>query len=170
MGNMPLILNDLTPINGLLAGLAIGLITLLLLWTTNIRLGISTTFESVCSLASHRPYFRRPALQGRGRWRLWFSGGLLLGGFLSAALGGGWAPTWDLGMFDSVIGWGPAGKLAWMFVGGLFIGLGTRIADGCTSGHGIFGLAHLERASLVSVLSFMASGFLVANLVYRVVF
>ena len=52
-------------------------------------------------------------------------------------------------MFDSVIGLGPAGKLAWMFVGGLFIGFGTRLANGCTSGHGIFGLANFELPSLV---------------------
>ena len=31
-----------------------------------------------------------------------------------------------------------------MFVGGVFIGFGTRLAGGCTSGHGIFGLANLE--------------------------
>jgi len=34
--------------------------------------------------------------------------GLMLGGFLSAVLSGGWAPTWDLGMFDQVIGFGQA--------------------------------------------------------------
>jgi uncharacterized membrane protein YedE/YeeE len=91
-----------------------------------------------------------------------------MGGLLSALLAGGWAPIWDLGRFDARIGWGPAGKLAWMFVGGLFIGFGTRLAGGCTSGHGIFGLSNLERASWVSTVSFMCGGILTANLIYRV--
>ena len=56
-------------------------------------------------------------------------------------------------MFDTAIGFGHAGKLAWMFAGGLFIGFGTRLASGCTSGHGIFGLSNFELAVLLSTLS-----------------
>ena len=92
----------------------------------------------------------------------------MLGGFLSALLGGGWSPFWDLGRFDAAIGLGPAGKLAWMFVGGTLIGFGTRMAGGCTSGHGIFGVSTLERASLESTLAFVAAGMLATNLVYRI--
>lgn len=164
-----LILHDLTPIHWALAGAAIGAITLLLLWTTNRRLGISTTYENLCSLVSSLPYFRRKELQGRGRWRLQFGLGLVLGGAVSALAAGGWAPIQDLGMFDRVVGWGLGGKLAWMFAGGLLIGLGTRVADGCTSGHGVFGLANREKASLVAVAVFLGTGILVANLLYRVV-
>jgi uncharacterized membrane protein YedE/YeeE len=69
-----------------------------------------------------------------------------------------------------VIGLGHAGKLAWMFAGGLFIGFGTRLAGGCTSGHGIFGMSNFERPSLVSTLSFMAAGILTTQIVYRVIF
>lgn len=165
-----LILNDLPAIHWAVAGAGVAAITLLLLWTTNRRFGISTVYESFCSLVSRLPYFQRSELQGRGRWRLPFAGGLVLGGALSAVLGGGWRPTWDLGMFDAVIGWGPVGKVAWMFAGGVLIGLGTRIADGCTSGHGIFGLANFERASLVSVLSFMLAGIVATHVVYRAIF
>lgn len=167
---MNLILNDLAPLHWSVAGALIGGITLLMLWTTNRQLGISTTYESLCSLGSRLPYFRRDSLQGPGRWRLPFSGGLLLGGIASAVLGGRWAPIWDLGMFDSVIGLGVGGKIVWMYVGGVFIGLGTRIAGGCTSGHGIFGLATFQRASIMSVLAFMAAGILTSNLIYRVIF
>ena len=74
------------------------------------------------------------------------------------------------GPFDQVIGLGHAGKLAWMFAGGLFIGFGTRLAGGCTSGHGIFGMSNFERPSLVSTLSFMAAGILTTQIVYRVIF
>jgi uncharacterized membrane protein YedE/YeeE len=57
-----------------------------------------------------------------------------------------------------------------MFVGGLFIGFGTRLADGCTSGHGIFGLSNFERPSLISTLSFVTAGILTTQFVYRILF
>ncbi len=162
-----LILHGLEPWHWAVAGLGIGAITLLLLWVTNQRLGISTGFENLCALVIKAPYFRRGEITGSHTWRLPFLGGLVVGGFLSAATSGGWAPFWDLGMFDRVLGWGAQGKLAWMFAGVLLIGFGTRMAGGCTSGHGIFGLSNLERASLESTLSFMAAGIVTSHLVYR---
>ena len=141
-----------------------------LLLLANRRLGISTGLEDICSLVLPAPYFRRSAvLDGRG-WRLPLLAGLVLGGALSAVLGGGWEPIWALGVFDRAIALGPAGKLAWMFVGGLLIGFGTRLAGGCTSGHGIFGLANFERPSLLSTVSFMAAGIATTQLIYRLIF
>ena len=167
---MHLILNNLVPLHWAIAGAAISAVTLFLLLVANRRLGISTGLEDICSMVLEQPYFRRSAItSGRG-WRLPFLLGLMLGGLLSAVLGGGWHPTWALGMFDTVIGWGHAGKLAWMFVGGLFIGFGTRLANGCTSGHGVFGLANFELPSVVATLSFMAGGILTTQLIYRVIF
>ncbi len=167
---MPLILHGLTPIHWAVGGAGIALVTLALLFVANRRLGISTGLEDVCSFVLPVPYFARDAVRSARKWRLPFIAGLVLGGFLSAVLGGGFAPTWDLGMFDQVIGFGHAGKLAWMFAGGLFIGFGTRLAGGCTSGHGIFGMSNFERPSLVSTLSFMAAGILTTQIVYRVIF
>ena len=167
---MPLILNALPPIHWAVAGAGISAVTLLLLFIANRRLGISTGFEDVCSLVLEQPYFRRSSVRQGRAWRLPFLGGLVLGGFLSAVLGGGWQPTWALGMFDDVIRLGPSGKLAWMFAGGLFIGFGTRLGGGCTSGHGIFGMSHLEWPSLVTTLSFMAGGSVTTYLIYRVLF
>lgn len=46
-----------------------------------------------------------------------------------------------------------------LMLAGLFVGLGTTWANGCTSGHGISGLARLSRRSLVAVPVFMATGF-----------
>ena len=167
---MPLILHGLPPLHWALAGIGIAGVTLALLLLANRRLGISTGFEDICSLALPLPYFQRAAVtSGRG-WRLPLLAGLVLGGFLSAVLGGGWQPTWALGLFDEAIGLGPAGKLAWMFVGGLFIGFGTRLAGGCTSGHGIFGLANLELPSLVTTISFLGAGIVTTQIVYRVLF
>jgi uncharacterized membrane protein YedE/YeeE len=166
-----LILNGLTPMPWAVAGAAIGLITLALVLLGSRRLGISSGFEDLCGLALPRlRYFRRPDLARARPWRLPFVAGLVLGGFLSAVTSGGWTPTWAMGIFDEVIGFGPAGKVGWMFIGGLFIGFGTRLAGGCTSGHGIFGLSNFERPSLVATLCFMGGGLLTTQLVYHVIF
>lgn len=167
---MPLTLTHMPPMHWAIAGAGIASVTLALLFLANRRLGISSGFEDVCSLVSVRPYFRRDAVRSGRRWRLPFIAGLAIGGFLSAFFSGGWAPIWDVGMLDRALTLGPAAKLGWMFVGGLFIGFGTRLAGGCTSGHGIFGLSNFERSSLMSTLGFMAGGILTTQLLYRVVF
>lgn len=164
-----LILHALGPMHWATAGAAIAIITLTLLVVGNRRLGVSTGFEDVCSLALPQIYFTRAGVRLGRLWRLPFVSGLLLGGFLSAVTSGGWALTWDLGLFDRAIGFGPAGKLLWMFGGGLLIGFGTRLAGGCTSGHGIFGMSNLEGPSIVSTLAFMAGGIVTTQLVFRVV-
>ena len=165
---MNLILHDVPALHWAAAGAAIAAITLTMLFVLNRRLGISGGFEDVCSLVLRLPYFRRESLLSARNWRLPFLAGLLLGGVLSAVLGGGWEPTWALGMLDERLHLGHAGKLAWMFAGGLFIGFGTRLGGGCTSGHGIFGLSNFELPSLVTTLSFMAGGVITTQLIYRV--
>ncbi len=166
---MTLILTSQPPLHWALAGAGIAATTLILLFVANRRLGISSGLEDVCSLVLQSPYFRRPEIRGR-TWRLPFLAGLVLGGFLSAWLAGGWTPIWALGLFDAAIGLGHAGKLAWMFAGGLLIGFGTRLANGCTSGHGIFGLSNFELPSLVATVTFMASGILTTQILYRIIF
>jgi uncharacterized membrane protein YedE/YeeE len=151
-----------------IAGPAIGAITLALLFAANRRLGVSGGLENLCNLVGRRSLF--PEAAGE-RWRLWFLLGLVLGGGLSGATSlHGWHPSWTIGLWDAHIGAGPAAKLGWMFLGGLFVGFGTRLAGGCTSGHGIFGISNLERASLISTLAYMAAGVVTTQLIYRVVF
>lgn len=47
----------------------------------------------------------------------------------------------------------------WLIVAGLLVGIGTRYGSGCTSGHGICGLARLSPRSLVATLVFVGTGF-----------
>jgi uncharacterized membrane protein YedE/YeeE len=46
-----------------------------------------------------------------------------------------------------------------LLAGGLLVGFGTRLGGGCTSGHGVCGMARLSPRSLVATLLFMAGGF-----------
>ena len=52
---------------------------------------------------------------------------------------------------------------------GLLVGVGTRLANGCTSGHGVCGLARLSGRSLVNVLVFMGAGFATVYVVRHLV-
>jgi uncharacterized membrane protein YedE/YeeE len=157
-----LILSGQPPIHWAIAGASISAITLALLLLANRRLGVSSGFEDLCSLVLANPYLRRSAVMSNRGWRLPLLAGLLLGGFLSAAFGPGWSPTWALGMFDNAIGWGPAGKVGWMFAGGLLVGFGTRMAAGCTSGHGLVGCGRLRPASLVATACFFGTAIVVS--------
>ena len=57
---------------------------------------------------------------------------------------------------------------ATLIVGGLLVGFGTRLGNGCTSGHGVCGLARLSPRSLAATATFMAAGFLTVFLVRHV--
>jgi len=162
-----LITGHFEPLHWAIAGSLIGVFVVALQYFANRSFGVSTGFESVCALWSKRPYFQRDALGASGKWRFAFLSGLVLGGVLSALWAGGWSTTWSLGRLTPMPGAGPMAKTAMMVFGGFLIGFGTRMAGGCTSGHGIFGIATLQRSSFVTVFSFMAAGIVTANLIHR---
>lgn len=57
---------------------------------------------------------------------------------------------------------------ATLLAGGLLVGFGTRLANGCTSGHGVCGLARLSPRSVAATATFMAAGFATVFLVRHV--
>ena len=57
----------------------------------------------------------------------------------------------------------------WLLAAGLLVGFGTRLGNGCTSGHGICGLARLSKRSLAAVVAFMASGIATVYVVRHVI-
>ncbi|AWN35850.1 YeeE/YedE family protein [Methylobacterium radiodurans] len=122
-------------------GLLIGLSAAMLLLLNGRIAGISGL---VAGLA--RPGERRLA-------DLAFLLGLVLGPPLFAAMAGHW----------------PAMRIeaSWpvLAVAGLLVGFGTRLGSGCTSGHGVCGLARLSPRSLVAVLVFLGTGILTVALV-----
>lgn len=54
---------------------------------------------------------------------------------------------------------------AMIVIAGLLVGIGTRYASGCTSGHGVCGLSRMSPRSLVATISFMAAGFVMVYVV-----
>jgi uncharacterized membrane protein YedE/YeeE len=83
--------------------------------------------------------------------------GIVAGAALSALLAGQ-RLTWDPGpAFSALIGRGAAGYVA-LFMGGALVGFGTRLAGGCTSGHGLSGCARLSPGSLVNTACFFGLG------------
>jgi hypothetical protein len=88
---------------------------------------------------------------------------LLLGGLLSAALTGElrFEFTLDSAKFESIFGTGWGGPLA-LLGGGLLVGFGTRMAAGCTSGHGLCGVSRVQSGSLLATACFFAMGIVVS--------
>lgn len=84
---------------------------------------------------------------GGHAWRIAFLAGLAAGPALVYALTGSSAPAASSA--------GPALTV----VAGLLVGFGTRLGGGCTSGHGVCGIARLSPRSLVATGVFMAAGF-----------
>lgn len=86
----------------------------------------------------------RPAV-GEVGWRLAFVLGLVAAPLLATAF-----VAWPLPRIEA--GWGR------LLLAGLLVGFGTRLGAGCTSGHGVCGLARLSPRSAVATLAFMAAG------------
>ena len=62
-----------------------------------------------------------------------------------------------------------SGNLPGMALAGLLVGTGTALGSGCTSGHGVCGLARLSRRSLVAVCVFLAAAVLTTALIRHVI-
>jgi uncharacterized membrane protein YedE/YeeE len=94
----------------------------------------------------------------------------IVGGLLRPARGDiGWRLAFVLGLLAAPLGWLAAQAMppaqidhtpALLAASGLLVGLGTRFGSGCTSGHGVCGIARLSPRSLVATLCFMAAGFI----------
>lgn len=84
--------------------------------------------------------------------------------FLVGLIGGGWLAT-EFGVTLPVVPLPEtiSGNVL-LAVAGLLVGIGTRMANGCTSGHGVCGLAQLSPRSFVAVATFMGFGMLIATL------
>lgn len=130
---------EFTPLMSTAGGLLVGVASSLILLVEGRVAGISGIVGGV--------FAPRPGDTG---WRLAFVAGLLTVGGLTTA----YAPALVAAETN---------RTTWMLVvAGLLVGFGTRLGNGCTSGHGVCGLSRFSGRSLASVLTFMAVGALVA--------
>lgn len=136
----------------LLGGLMIGAgVSVLFIFTGRIG-GMSGVFSSTWSYVSQSPFFRQANLVSSRAWRLQYAFGLIVG----AAL---WMVLTQNGPVSTEIPW-------WQLaLGGFIGGYGARLGNGCTSGHGICGLASLSATSLWAVLVFLGCAIVTAQLV-----
>lgn len=127
-------MGNFTPLPALLGGILIGLSTVLLLLANGRIAGISGIVSGLLT----------PTVRGAG-WRLAFLLGLVTAPLIYAA----------------IIGSGPPitiASSAWLLIaGGLLVGFGTRLGGGCTSGHGVAGIARLSPRSIVATCVFVAA-------------
>jgi len=88
-----------------------------------------------------------------------FLGSLVLGGLFSALLAGSLelslAPSGEI--FASLFAKTPGGGALVLLVGGVLVGAGTRMAAGCTSGHGLCGVSRLQPGSLLATVAFFGA-------------
>ena len=127
---------NFTPVSALIGGLMIGG-SAAILWLV---LGRIAGISGILGRALHG------AEAAERAWRVLFLIGLPLGAAIVVLLGLADAPT------------APPTRLGLAVIGGLLVGFGTRLGSGCTSGHGICGLARLSPRSLAATAIFMACG------------
>jgi len=129
------------------AGPVLGLVITSLLGLANKRFGVIGGVTDVVEGST----------EGRGlrSWRVLLLVGIIVGGLVYALLAGapdaGSAYSW----LDAHLSLG--GEVAVLFGAGLLIGVGARGAGGCTSGHGLTGTALASPASIVSIMTIMAT-------------
>ncbi|WP_290811885.1 YeeE/YedE family protein [Halovivax sp.] len=145
-------------VGGLLVGLGAAVIYL----GTGIPAGASTFLESTLSYVSEQSRFQRYV--GSRDWRVVFTLGIVAGAFA-------YALTFQSGLLSSGL-YQPGttgetrevgGLTIWLtdvqpwrlFLGGILVGIGTRIGKGCTSGHGVCGVGSASKTSIVGVMTFL---------------
>jgi uncharacterized membrane protein YedE/YeeE len=138
-------MGDFTPVSAAIGGALIGVaVTLLMLLTGRIA-GIAGIYAGIV----------RPA--GDWSWRLAFVSGLILAPLAAGLAGYPMEPTQLPGGLGLIAG------------AGLLVGFGTRLAGGCTSGHGVCGLARLSARSRVATAVFVATAMAVVAVSRHVV-
>lgn len=135
-------MENFTPVSALIGGSLIGIAAAVLLWLNGRVAGISGIFNGVLNPQS-----------GETAWRALFLLGLVAGAWLYASLNpAGYTPRSGF-------------PVALLILGGFLVGFGTRMGGGCTSGHGVCGVARLSVRSLVATVIFVSSGMITVYVV-----
>ncbi len=137
-------MENFTPVSGLVGGLLIGLAAALLLLMNGRISGISGIVGGLLATKS-----------AEVGWRVVFVAGLLLGAFIYMLATGGAIPV------------KVEASVPVLVAAGLLVGFGTRLGSGCTSGHGLCGMARLSKRSIVASVVFFGVAMLTVFLTHH---
>ncbi|MHB0958563.1 MAG: YeeE/YedE thiosulfate transporter family protein [Pirellulaceae bacterium] len=158
-----------------LVGALIGGLSMLTFYFSDKPLGASTAYARLAGLVGRAvapkhtnslKYYQdnKPAVD----WEVMLVLGVVLGAFLAAWQGGELTGRWLPPMWEARFGEGSlALRLATALVGGLLMAFGSRLAGGCTSGHGISGALQLSVGSWIALMCFFVGGIATAMLIFR---
>ncbi|HRK18420.1 MAG TPA: YeeE/YedE thiosulfate transporter family protein [Hyphomicrobiaceae bacterium] len=158
------------------AGVVIGLLQIPTFYFMNTALGASSSFVTVGahiatlfdSTAANVKYFASHMYGAKNWWQVAIVVGIALGAFLSMKMSGARrqtiSPVWNRALGQSTLG----ARAPIAFLGGFIMLFGARIAGGCTSGHGISGIAQLSAGSTLAVAAMFAGGIATAMLMRRI--
>lgn len=165
-------------LNPYVGGALIGLLAIALAYLSSILIGetkffgTSTTFAKMSGMiqnlffpSSSNEYFNRITL--RIDWQFMFVIGIFLGSLITSLITGSFKIELVPPIFKERFGDNFLLRSTLAFIGGIFVALGARLADGCPSGHGLSGMMQLSLGSLLAVIVFFTSAIIFANLIYR---
>ncbi len=159
-------------------GVGIGILSWLVFLTADHPLGVSTSYEYSAALLDKavnpaaettNPYFQKKQSEGKPPkidWEWMLVVGIFAGAFTSAKLGGDRTEQSVPPLWRRRFGPGVAKRFAGAFIGGALMMFGARLAQGCTSGHGISGALQLALSSWIFVGLLFLGGTLAAFAIY----
>lgn len=158
-----------------LVGALIGMLSMATFYFSDKPIGVSTGFARIAGMigklvaprhTSSLKYFddTKPKIE----WEVMLIVGVLVGAFAAAWTGQEITGQWIPPMWAARFGESLSLRLAAVFVGGVLVAFGARLAGGCTSGHGISGTLQLSVGSWIAVICFFLGGIATALLMYRV--
>jgi uncharacterized protein len=152
----------------------VGILIGLLSWFANLSadqlLGITSPFESTSAalikpFAQDLAYLKENTPELNWEWMLVL--GVLLGAYVSSKLSNDRQHSVLPTLWQARFGKSVKKRMSFAFIGGFIMMYGARIAQGCTSGHGISGVLQFAVSSWIFVPVFGMTGILIAKLLYR---
>ncbi len=135
-------MHEFTPIHAAVGGALIAFGLALMLVATGRIAGLSGVLAGVLK-------------RGDRAWRVWFLAGMLAVGAIFELV----TPS----TFDRA----PRVPMWLVAIAGMLVGIGTRLSNGCTSGHGLCGMSRLSKRSIVATATFFGTGVVTATIVGR---
>lgn len=138
-------MENFTPISALIGGCLIGLSAVFLLWLNGRIAGVSGIFHGLF-----------PPHKNDSLWRVLFLIGLIIGSFIYYILPQiHFIPRTNYPFYLLVLA-------------GFLVGIGTRLSGGCTSGHGLCGIARMSPRSLIATITFLLFGMLTTYVIRHI--